>query len=277
MRVYHAAAAATPARRALLSRLRDTGLVEALIQVESCTSTNDLAREAVEAGIAGSVLALAQTQTAGRGRRDARWADAPGMCLLTSLAWRPQAMGPTELPFVSLAAAVAAARAARWAGVDARVKWPNDVWVNGRKLAGVLVESATRRMETRIVTIGLGMNVHATPHLSGGAACERPPAEATSIAEAGGDAGVGTEALAVRFCASLAGLLDARRNPVRTRIVAAVRDLSALQGREGLVSLESDEWAVRSFEIADAGSLVAHLRDGSRRVVRDSAAHVRPL
>ncbi len=277
MRVYRHAAPSTPAERAFLSRLRATGVASGLIRVEACPSTNDLAREAAEADVSDGVLVLARTQTQGRGRRSARWSDEPGACLLASLAWKPPSMGAPELPFVSLAAAAAAAEAARSVGVDARVKWPNDVWVRDRKLAGVLVESTTRRMQARLVTIGVGMNVHAAPDISRDGRDDRAFAPATCVDECGGDPNVTIEGLAIRFCASLGRLLDAHRTPVRTRVIEAVRELDALKGRGGLVSLEGEEWAVRSFDIADDGSLIAHLNNGGYRVVRDSRASVRPI
>jgi BirA family biotin operon repressor/biotin-[acetyl-CoA-carboxylase] ligase len=101
---------------------------------------------------------VADSQAAGRGRRGRAWLDEPGASLLASIVLRPR-LEPARLPGLSLAAAVAVAEAlTRTAGVSPRLKWPNDVLVNGRKLAGILLE--TRLSGERPTTIlGVGVNL----------------------------------------------------------------------------------------------------------------------
>src|SRR5262245_26399869 len=117
--------------------------------VERCTSTNDLALKSTS-----PVLIAAAEQTAARGRRGGRWHSAPGAGVTFSLARRVNR--PTrELPALSLVAGVAAARALHALGVDrARLKWPNDLVVDGAKLGGILVESRDRNH----AVIGIGIN-----------------------------------------------------------------------------------------------------------------------
>src|SRR5262245_5318230 len=103
--------------------------------VERCASTNDLVLKT-----ASSVLIAAEEQTAGRGRRGRRWHSAPGAGVTFSLGRRIQ-RPLRELAALSLVAGVAAARALRGIGVDARLKWPNDLVVDGAKLGGILVET----------------------------------------------------------------------------------------------------------------------------------------
>ena len=104
-----------------------------------------------------SGVVVADTQTAGRGRRGRTWYDAPGDSLLVSIVMRPRLAVP-DLPKLSLAAAVAVAEAITvTAGLCARLKWPNDVLVNGRKLAGILLES--RIVTEPIVVAGIGINL----------------------------------------------------------------------------------------------------------------------
>src|SRR5687767_15301319 len=106
--------------------------------VERCTSTNDLALKAQS-----PVLIAAEEQTAGRGRRGRRWHSAPGAGATFSLGCRIN-RPVRELAALSLVAGVAAARALRTLGTDARLKWPNDLVVDGAKLGGILVESRNR-------------------------------------------------------------------------------------------------------------------------------------
>jgi BirA family biotin operon repressor/biotin-[acetyl-CoA-carboxylase] ligase len=108
-------------------------------------------REEVE--LAPTVIAAA-CQTQGRGRRDRSWASPDGGVYATFVFHVPEDVRISHVP---LAAAVWVAEAASAAGVDVRLKWPNDVLCRGRKLAGVLTEAKTRGDET-IVAVGVGVN-----------------------------------------------------------------------------------------------------------------------
>jgi BirA family biotin operon repressor/biotin-[acetyl-CoA-carboxylase] ligase len=124
--------------------------------LERCTSTNDVALSA-----APPVLVAAEEQTAGRGRRGRRWHSAPGTGVTFSLAKRI-ARPTRELAAVSLVAGVAVARALHALGARAaRLKWPNDVVVDGAKLGGILVESR----DSGHVVIGIGINCRPVPGL----------------------------------------------------------------------------------------------------------------
>lgn len=115
-------------------------------------STNDLALEWMRAGNAraGDVLVTAE-QRAGRGRPGRAWHSPPGALLMTAvLPFVPERVGWT-----SLAAGIAVATAVREWGVPAGVKWPNDIVLDGRKLAGVLAETSV----PGLVAVGIGLNV----------------------------------------------------------------------------------------------------------------------
>ena len=118
-------------------------------------STNERAKELATAGAPGGLVVTADEQTAGRGRRGREWFAPPRSCLLYSALLRPFAVDqPALLP---LAVPVAVCEAAEGvAPVRCQVKWPNDVWVEERKVAGVLVEA---RPEEGWAVIGVGLNV----------------------------------------------------------------------------------------------------------------------
>lgn len=135
-------------------------------------STQDVAR-----GFApGKALVLADQQTAGRGRLGRRWASSPGASVLMSLCWPMEGSGVTH-DRVSMLAGVAVARAVERVapGVAVRLKWPNDVMIDGRKLAGILCEAVGRSF-----VIGIGLNATAD-------ACADPAYKdrSTSLAEHG--------------------------------------------------------------------------------------------
>ena len=117
-------------------------------------STNRYLLECAAAGEPEGVVAVADEQTAGRGRLDRSWIAPPGAALLVSVLLRPSL--PVErLHLVTLAAALAAIDAVALAGTDARIKWPNDVVVGDRKLAGILAESDG----AGAIVVGMGLNL----------------------------------------------------------------------------------------------------------------------
>jgi BirA family biotin operon repressor/biotin-[acetyl-CoA-carboxylase] ligase len=120
-------------------------------------STQRVAFELADAGAADRTVVVAETQTAGRGRRGRPWHDEPGASVLASIVVRPR-LAVSALPTLSLATALAVADAIETvAGLTVRLKWPNDVLVNGRKIAGILAES---RVGTEpMVVVGVGINL----------------------------------------------------------------------------------------------------------------------
>ena len=118
-------------------------------------STNaDLLERAAGGAPEGSVL-VAEAQTAGRGRMGRAWISPPGAGLMFSVLLRPEAVPPARRGWIPLLAGVAIASAvAAVAGLDARLKWPNDVLVGDKKLAGILAEQAAGA-----IVVGVGLNV----------------------------------------------------------------------------------------------------------------------
>jgi BirA family biotin operon repressor/biotin-[acetyl-CoA-carboxylase] ligase len=130
--------------------------------LDETTSTNSLALEMAEAGAPDRTALLADCQTAGRGREGREWRTPRGTAIALSVIVRPGS-GPEWWPWIGLAAAVAARDAIeRVAGVGGFVKWPNDVLIGGRKVAGVLTETRWHpvRADHRAVVVGIGVNVN---------------------------------------------------------------------------------------------------------------------
>ncbi len=127
-----------------------------LLTRESAESTNDEARIMGQTGAADGLVILAERQTAGRGRRGAAWFSPPGESLAFSILIRPKE--PKALwPRLALATGLAVAEAIEACGVEAGIKWPNDVWIRGKKVAGILVEAGAD-----FVVVGIGVNVKTT-------------------------------------------------------------------------------------------------------------------
>ena len=123
-------------------------------------STNDGARRLAEGGAPEGTLVIAEEQTRGRGRSGRSWHSPPGVGLWFSVILRPERPRP-DWPVVSPLAGLALVEALEELyGLDARLKWPNDVWVGDRKLAGLLAES---QPAAGWIVLGMGINVHQTP------------------------------------------------------------------------------------------------------------------
>jgi BirA family biotin operon repressor/biotin-[acetyl-CoA-carboxylase] ligase len=124
-------------------------------------STNDHLKALARSGAAAWTVVLADAQTAGRGRQGRRWSSPPGNLYLSVLL-RPE---PPDgrWSVLPLAAGLAVAEALASIGADARLKWPNDVLLGGRKVAGVLAEASSGRDGLDSVVVGIGVNVARRP------------------------------------------------------------------------------------------------------------------
>ena len=148
----------------------------------STTSTLDIAHRLAAEGAPAGTLIVADEQTAGRGRGGKSWASAPGTGLWLTLIERP---GDTSgLDVLSLRVGLAAARALdRFAAEPIRLKWPNDLFIDHGKLAGILVEARWRESSLEWVAIGLGVNVRAPEGVEGTAWLEPDTNRVDALAE----------------------------------------------------------------------------------------------
>jgi len=228
-------------------------------------STNDRARELAADG-ATDVAVLADEQTGGRGRLDRKW-EGPSGGVWVSLLVRPD-VPPAHAPLLTLAAAVAVTRAAREAGVDAEIKWPNDVVVadesterGGRRLTGILteMEGEADRVSWTIVGIGVNANVPS----------ERLPADATSVqAEVGP---VDRRAFVQRLLETFDEL---RADP--DAILPAWREYAATLGQQVRVETPDGTVEGEAVDVAVPGALVVDTDDGRVRVHAGDCDHLRP-
>jgi BirA family biotin operon repressor/biotin-[acetyl-CoA-carboxylase] ligase len=125
---------------------------------DDLTSTNHSAKELASQGAEEGTIVIAQTQSKGRGRFDRVWQSPKGGVYL-SLLLRPKT--PVEkTSLLTFIAALAVTQAVRSYNVPARIKWPNDVHVKGKKIAGILLESETSGSQGSYVIVGVGVNLN---------------------------------------------------------------------------------------------------------------------
>ena len=143
-----------------LIRASGSELGKSLELFDETTSTNDVAKRAAKNGAPHGTTFVAESQTAGRGRQGRTWLSARGESILMSTIARVSCT-PARLPPLSLVVGLAVADAiAPDVGVTPQIKWPNDVWLDGKKTAGVLVEASVAGDKVEWLVVGVGINVH---------------------------------------------------------------------------------------------------------------------
>ena len=148
------------------SRMRENPQVSAacIVRLGVVTSTQSVAFDLADNGAPDRTVVVADTQTAGRGRRGRHWLDEPRASLLASIIVRPR-LAIRDLPKLSLATGVAVADALEAiTGLAVRLKWPNDLVVHERKLAGILLESRIATEALVVVGVGINLGQHRFPH-----------------------------------------------------------------------------------------------------------------
>ncbi len=241
--------------------------------VPVCASTNDLARDLARGGAPSGALVTAEEQTAGRGRGGRRWHSPPGLGIYLSLVYRPPVpLDSAALLQVTTGVAVAHA-AMRVTARTASLRWPNDVLVQGRKLAGLLVEAQETGSAREAYVVGVGLNVN---QRSAEEFPEEIREEAVSLAMA---AGRKLSRLAV-----LGTLLDsleewyARMEEGDTEAVgAAWRPLSSLLGEEVELVRGDRKLAGRVTDLCPVrGILLDRGPEGSEWIPPEHVRSVRP-
>jgi BirA family biotin operon repressor/biotin-[acetyl-CoA-carboxylase] ligase len=216
------------------------------LHLRATTSTNDRARELAQAGAPHGTLVTAAQQTAGRGRQGRTWSAPPGRALLVSVVLRDP---PAMLP---LAAALAVAEVA---GPGAMIKWPNDVLLDGRKVAGVLAEG---RPQDGWAVLGVGLNVALRIE-------DLPP----ELHDTAGTLGLEPSDLEPTLDRLLAAL-EAALALDEPSLLDAYRARDALHGREVA-------WATghgRAAGIDGTGRLVVELPEGGRTALSAGEVHL---
>jgi BirA family biotin operon repressor/biotin-[acetyl-CoA-carboxylase] ligase len=131
-----------------------------ILFLEAVDSTNRRAREEALRGAPEGTAVLADSQSAGRGRLGRSWSSPPGANAYFSLVLRPP-LPLEQVPQMTLVAGVCCARAIRRAArLEARLKWPNDIFVGGKKTGGILAEMEGGRSPRQFVILGIGINVN---------------------------------------------------------------------------------------------------------------------
>ncbi|MDI9569597.1 MAG: biotin--[acetyl-CoA-carboxylase] ligase [Pseudomonadota bacterium] len=220
-------------------------------------STNRQAKALAAAGATEGTVVIAEEQSAGRGRRGRTWFSPPRAGIYMSLILRPD-IAPQEAPRFAILGATAAATVVRaTTGLEATIKWPNDILVGGRKIGGILTEASMEMDRVEYLVIGVGLNVNSSRRAF-------PPelrSVATSVrAETGRPAS--RICLARRLLESLEAAYHECRQEGFAPIMERWRSLTEMLGRRVEVDVRGRRLAgdVEAFD-AD-GALVLRTPDG---------------
>ena len=231
-------------------------LAEAVPEIDSTNS--ELIRRA-RAGRDAPTLLVAETQTAGRGRLGRHWRSEPGGALTFSLGLP---LEPADWSGLSLAVGLAVADALH---PDIRLKWPNDLWWHGRKLAGILVETASvAQLPGRLVVIGLGINIQPLE----GTEFSTPPAWLTAL-----DSELDAPTALARVATPL---VRAVRAFERQGFAPLAERFNARDAFSGLAVRLSDGTEGQAVGVGPSGALRVQTSEGLREII-SSEVSVRPL
>lgn len=217
-------------------------------------STMDTAMEMARKGCPGFTVVAAERQTRGRGRLQRAWQSAQGGLYFT-MVLRPD-IPLSDAPLINLAAAVDLADSlAALYGIQARLKWPNDLLVKGRKLAGILSQMAAEPDRIEFINLGIGVNVHNDTRKV------KPPA--VSVAR--------LTDRAVSRARILAGFWDRLERRLTeggmSGVVAQWKERSVTLGKPVKVQTLNDQIEGRAVDVEPNGGLVVETADGRRTTI----------
>ncbi|MBA3310443.1 MAG: biotin--[acetyl-CoA-carboxylase] ligase [Nocardioidaceae bacterium] len=241
--------------------------------VAEAESTNALLAQRAVSGAGSGLVLIAEHQTAGRGRLDRTWTAPPRSGLTMSALVRPHDVEVTQWPWLPLLAGLAVAAAVRReARLPAKVKWPNDVLVGDRKLAGVLVGRVEAGDLPPAAVIGMGLNVSQRES-------ELPAPSATSLLVE--DAATGDRSLLARaILRALQGLVTTWQlhgGGTGSELHAAYVDACATVGQRVSVQVCAGE-PIRGTAVGvdGGGRLLVQTHDGQVALAAGDVMHVRP-
>jgi BirA family biotin operon repressor/biotin-[acetyl-CoA-carboxylase] ligase len=236
--------------------LRTAFIGRELRYFQNVSSTNDVARDLAEKGAAEGLVVLAESQSMGRGRLGRSWASPAGGIWL-SVILHPD-MPPSNAQLLSLAAGVGAADAINKLGLQAKLKWPNDVMIRDKKVCGILIEIAAEVEAVNYAILGIGINAN-----------NDLPSEiqqsATTLKKE-----LGKAIERAKFVQDLLLELEKKylffqRNP--SVILNRWRVLSNILGEKVQIKTQTENFTGIARDIAQNGSLLVELENGSIKQV----------
>jgi BirA family transcriptional regulator, biotin operon repressor / biotin---[acetyl-CoA-carboxylase] ligase len=236
----------------LASLLAGCSFGSPLRALEATGSTNADALMWADQGVQEGALLVADHQTEGRGRKGRAWLSEPGRALLFSIVLRPQV---EHVPLLSTAVGVGACEAIRaLTHLSVLLKWPNDLVIDDRKLAGILVESRFSADAPPVAVVGMGINVSWDPAALPKEIADRATSIGTETARLGIGEAPSREAVLARVVSGIERRYRQLQGGDGVDIVTTAESLSSVVGREVVARLPGGE--------AVAGTVIGLADDG---------------
>lgn len=234
-------------------------------------STNIQAKYEAEQGAEHGLLVVADRQLAGRGRRGRSWESPQGVCIYMTILLRPK-IQPLKAPMLTLVMALSVAEAVReMTGLQAEIKWPNDIVLNKKKVCGILTEMSLEMDRVDYVVTGVGINVNQTTFP------DTIRETATSLLVEGGEP--------VRRAELIAAVME--RYEKNYEIFSETEDLSGLcetynamlvnRGKEVRVLEPGNAYQAYAEGIDDKGELIVKTPDGETKKIFAGEVSVRGI
>jgi BirA family transcriptional regulator, biotin operon repressor / biotin---[acetyl-CoA-carboxylase] ligase len=236
----------------------------------SVTSTNSVLRGLAMKGAPEGTVVIADEQTAGHGRLGKPWFSPPGVNLYASVLFRPL-IPPREVAGFALAGPLALSDAIDAEGLSSTIKWPNDVLVSGKKVAGILAECATIENRVDYVILGFGVNLNVTRRELAEALGPSRHAAGSLVEFAGRE--IDRNEFAAELLNALAEWVAIDRERGHAPLLAAWRDKDILTGRRVEVRGEGPAYEGRVLGVDAGGYLL--LRDSLGKLRRVLAGEIR--
>ena len=249
---------------AICRRLRTRVVGRDLRLYDEVTSTNEVLRELARTGAPEGTVVLAEAQTAARGRLGKQWFSPPGVNLYASILFRP-AIPPSAVGVFSFIASLAVADAIKGLGLEAAIKWPNDVLVDRKKVAGTLVECATAGDRVEHVILGTGVNLNVTREMLAAGLGAESRAAGSLRGAAGRE--IDRNAFAAVFLGALETWFRTYRDHGPKPILSAWRDHDIVGGRRVEVRGDTASYEGRALGVDLQGHLVVRDPRGIRHRV----------
>ena len=226
-------------------------------------STMDVARQVASEGAQHGTLVFAEEQTAGRGRRGRSFYSPAHQNLYFTFVLRLPLAVHRRLPVIL---PLAVARAIRERELDAQIKWPNDIWINGRKVCGMLIDGELT-YNGGLAFPGIGINVNGDPN-------ENPDLAGTATSLS---LELGHETSREQLLAAVCNHLERLLSVPQPELVAEYRELSCTLGREVTVSPAGGEaYEAKALSISEDGELMVRRKDGLVVAVNAADVSIRP-
>ncbi|MGB5230116.1 MAG: biotin--[acetyl-CoA-carboxylase] ligase [Desulfoprunum sp.] len=217
-------------------------------------STMNRAMDLARAGCPPYTVVVADRQLQGRGRMQRQWQSEEGG-LYFSMVLRPTLL-PRVCPVINLAVALdLVATLARCCGIPARVKWPNDVLVDGRKIAGILSQMEVEADQVAFINVGIGLNLNNRPEIA-----DKPAVSALQL--------TGRRSNRAEVLADFLHRFEARMAAFsRADVLQQWRERTITLGRRVAITTLRDSCEGLAVDIDDEGGLILEMADGARRTV----------